>query len=122
VDGADASAAILSAGLACHFRRYSDDEVLEAAEQAARTARRGFWASDATEPACVAREARARATSVPQRRTTAPATGFVGNVNNRVYHSRACPNANCKNCTRQFASHAEAEAAGFRPAGDCLNQ
>jgi hypothetical protein len=25
-----------------------------------------------------------------------------------------------KNCTRRFATRADADAAGFRPAGDCL--
>jgi endonuclease YncB( thermonuclease family) len=116
VDGADASPALLSAGLACHFRRYSDDPILEAAEQAARTARRGFWAPGAQQPACVAREAKAQQTTSP----SVPAIGFVGNVNSRVFHSPACPNANCKNCTRRFGTRGEAVAAGFRPAGDCL--
>jgi micrococcal nuclease len=119
VDGADASAAMLSAGLACHFRRYSDDPILEAAEQAARTSRRGFWAPGALQPACVGREARVQATAA-SRQPSPAATGLVGNVNSRVFHAPACVNANCKNCTRRFATRAEAEAAGFRPAGDCL--
>lgn len=119
VDGHDASAALLSAGLACHFRRYSDDPVLEAAEQTARTARRGFWAIGTVQPACVAREARALSLLAPR---AASAMGFVGNVRSRVYHAPSCRNASCKNCTRQFATRAEADAAGFRPAGDCLSR
>lgn len=117
VDGADASVALLSAGMACHFRRYSDDAVLEAAEQAARTAGRGFWAAGAPQPGCVAREARAMAAKPS--RAAAP-TSFVGNVSSRVYHASTCPNAACKNCVRRFDTREEADAAGFRPAGDCL--
>ena len=33
VDGSDLSAQLLSAGLACHYRRFSDDPVLETAER-----------------------------------------------------------------------------------------
>jgi len=29
-------------------------------------------------------------------------------------------NYNCRNCSVVFATGAEAEAAGFKPAGDCL--
>jgi micrococcal nuclease len=125
VDGTDASAALLAAGLACHFRRYSDDPILEAAEQAARTARRGFWAAGTVQPACVAREARAQAAAPPANTRAnaareSSATGFIGNVNSRVYHAPTCANAGCKNCTRRFGTRADADAAGFRPAGDCL--
>ena len=121
VDDTDASAAILSAGLACHFRRYSDDQVLEAAEQSARTARRGFWDIGTIQPACVSREARAQAAAASSPRAApSAATGFIGNVNSRVYHAPTCKNANCKNCLRRFATRADADAAGFRAAGDCL--
>jgi hypothetical protein len=47
---------------------------------------------------------------------------FVGNVNSRVFHASTCRNAGCKNCTRGFATQAEAQAAGFRPAEDCLKR
>jgi endonuclease YncB( thermonuclease family) len=119
VDGEDASAALVAAGLACVFRRYSDDPALEAAEQKARAARLGFWAIGTVQPACVGREARREATrgaALPQ------ASGFVGNVSSRVYHARSCPSGGCRNCTRRFGTRAEADAAGFRPAGDCLRR
>ncbi len=51
----DLSAMLLEAGLACHYRRYSSDPVLEAAERRARSAGAGFWAAGATKPRCVAR-------------------------------------------------------------------
>jgi endonuclease YncB( thermonuclease family) len=111
IAGEDASAALLRAGLACHYRRYSDDPVLERAEREARAAGRGFWAAGVSRPACVAREENAAA---------ARSTPVVGNASSRVYHLPTCPNAGCRNCTRKFATGAAAERAGFRPAGDCI--
>jgi micrococcal nuclease len=118
VDNADASEAIISAGLGCTYRRYATDSILEAAQNEARKARRGFWAMGAQQPACVAREARVQ---VPTPRPAASGN-FVGNVNSRVYHSPDCRNAKCKSCSREFATRAAAETAGFRPAGDCIGK
>ena len=117
VDGADASEAIIAAGVGCTFRRYVSDPALDAAQDRARAARLGFWAAGAQQPACVAREA--RSTTMPQPVTT---TGFIGNVSSKVYHLPTCRNATCKNCTRKFATRAEADDAGFRPAGDCIGR
>jgi endonuclease YncB( thermonuclease family) len=44
IDGDDVALRMLTAGLAWHFERYSDDEELAAAERNARAARRGLWA------------------------------------------------------------------------------
>jgi micrococcal nuclease len=55
IGATDLSAALLEAGLACHYRRYSSDPVLEAAETTARAAGAGFWAAGAAKPRCVAR-------------------------------------------------------------------
>jgi len=84
VDNVDASESIIAAGLGCTYRRYVTDSALEAALADARRAKRGFWATGASRPACVAREARADA---PMPRVTASA-GVVGNVNSKVYHLR----------------------------------
>lgn len=116
VDGTDVSTALLSAGLACHYRRYSDDPKLEAAEEEARMAARGFWAPSAPKPACVARETAGAKPEVSR----AVGSGFVGNTNSHVFHLPTCRNASCKNCTRKFVTRQEAERAGFRPAGDCI--
>lgn len=37
-----------------------------------------------------------------------------------VFHAPTCKNYNCRNCSVAFATGADAEAAGFKPAGDCL--
>lgn len=140
VDDTDLSEALARAGLACHYRRYSDDPALERAEGEARAAGRGFWARGASQPRCVARERQramtggAAATTpepapglapAPLRSLTSPATPaydgrVVGNVRSRVYHAPSCSNATCRNCTQPFATPADAQAAGYRPAGDCL--
>lgn len=44
VGGEDVAESLLRAGLAWHFRRYSDDARYQAAEDEARTAQRGLWA------------------------------------------------------------------------------
>ncbi len=44
IDGDDVALRMLTAGLAWHFKRFSDDEELAAAERNARAARRGLWA------------------------------------------------------------------------------
>jgi endonuclease YncB( thermonuclease family) len=118
VDGNDASEAIIAAGLGCTFRRYVSDPLLNAALSRARAARRGFWAAESRQPACAAREAQAQSTSSAARPPAA--AGVIGNTSSKVYHLPTCPNAACKSCTRTFTSRSEADAAGFRPAGDCI--
>lgn len=135
VDGVDLSEALARAGLACHYRRYSDDPLLERAEADARAAGRGFWARGAQQPRCVAREAQAGASGrsgaptsaappAPGAMATPPTASYqgrvIGNTRSRVYHEPTCRNASCPNCTQRFATTAEADAAGYRPAGDCL--
>lgn len=105
--GQDIGAAMLSAGLACHFTRYSNDASLAAAEAAARKSGVGFWAPGASKPACTG-----------QRRSVAGP--FHGNRQSHVYHAPTCPNYMCRNCTQVFQTEAAAREAGFRPAGDCL--
>jgi endonuclease YncB( thermonuclease family) len=120
VDGNDASEAIIAAGLGCTFRRYISDPLLDAALSRARAARRGFWAAETRQPACAAREAQAQ--SAASTGEPAAATRVIGNTNSKVYHRPDCPNAGCRSCTRTFASPSEADAAGFRPAGDCIRR
>jgi endonuclease YncB( thermonuclease family) len=118
-DSKDVSVELVTAGLACHYKRYSSDPALARAEADAKSHARGFWAASAEKPACVAREAGAIARPL----LSSPATTngrVIGNVSSHVYHLTTCRNATCKNCTRPFASRAAAEAAGFRPAGDCI--
>lgn len=115
VAGRDASHALLAAGLAC--QRFANDSVLAAAESQARAGGVGFWAASAAKPQCVARSRGAGAS--PPRAPAAKTVQVRANVTSGVYHRPSCPNFTCRNCTRLFASEAEAKASGFRPAGDC---
>jgi endonuclease YncB( thermonuclease family) len=115
VAGTDSSLELVKAGLACHFKRYSSEAALAAAEIDARAHNRGFWARGVRQPACATNALRA------SRPSPSAVTGPLhGNRVSRVYHAPWCKNYNCKNCTVIFQSEPEAKAAGFRLAGDCL--
>lgn len=118
-EGKDLSLELVTAGLARHYTLFSFDPKLEAAQQQAQQARRGMWKDGvpAAQPRASGSSPASRAVATPVVQAT-----YVGNVNSRVYHLRSCRNAGCKNCTRGFATQAEAQAAGFRPAGDCLRR
>jgi micrococcal nuclease len=128
--GRDVSLELIKAGLACH--RFAPDPALAKAEALARAAGAGFWASSATKPQCVALKGGGRRMSPAVPRSTdarplpparpAAATQFHGNVSTRLYHAASCPNFTCRNCTRTFATEADAQAAGFKPAGDCVGK
>jgi endonuclease YncB( thermonuclease family) len=137
VAGRDASRALLEAGLACHFTRFANDPVLAAAERQARSSKQGFWLPTAEKPQCTGLAPRAGPVVRGPAGRAAPPSGsgatvssekvssekaFRGNVNSRLFHAASCPNANCRNCTRFFSTEAEARAAGFTPAGDCLRR
>lgn len=107
---------LLSSGLACHYRRYSDDSAQARAEASAKSRAAGFWAAGAPKPRCALAAAPAN-TPAPQ---PIAASSFIGNTSSHVFHAPTCRNAGCKNCVRTFATRDEAVAAGFRPAGDCL--
>jgi len=119
VAGQDLSLALLNAGLAC--QRFVTDAVLAAAESRAKSSGIGFWAANATtKPQCVARSRSGSASVTPSPPAAAsPSTQVRGNVSSGLYHVASCPNFRCRNCTRVFASARDAEAAGFKPSGDC---
>ncbi len=112
-DGVDSSLQLVRDGLACHYTRYSSDAALAAAQADAQRRGAGFWAAGTPKPAC----------AVGTLKTQAPAGvagPFHGNSSSHVFHAPTCTNYNCRNCSVVFATGAEAEAAGFKPAGDCL--
>ena len=132
---ADASVHLVRAGLACHA--YAYDAALAREEAQARASRLGFWATSAKKPECVTRTAFSASSrngfppappATPDRLGAGPAPNtpaasqFRGNTSSLVYHASSCPNFMCRNCTRVFTSEAEAKAAGFRPANDCLKR
>ena len=114
---ADSSIELVRTGLACHFTRYSSDRALAAAQVEARVNGRGFWAPSAQKPACVA--ANAIAPVSPPAAAVGP---FHGNSKSRVYHAPSCRNYRCQSCTVVFKTAEDAQRAGFRPAGDCIDR
>lgn len=55
VRGVDTSLELVRAGLACHYRFFSNDRALARAEADARAAGAGFWARGAPRPRCTTR-------------------------------------------------------------------
>lgn len=119
LDGTDLSVRLLRAGLAWHYTDYSHDPVLAAAEQEARRAKRGLW-SDASPVAPWLWRRQSRESHASRGVPDAAAGPFFGNTSSRVFHSATCKNAHCRNCSVTFSTAQAAEAAGYRPAGDCL--
>ena len=120
-EGKDLSLELVSAGLASHYTVFSFDPKLEAAEQRARKERRGMWVNGVA-TASKDREPEAPSPALGVLAAPDESGPFFGNTRSRVYHAKTCRNARCQNCTREFGTQAEAKAAGFRPAGDCLDR
>lgn len=123
----------LRAGLAWYYREYERDVAPEhrplyaAAETDARGAKRGLWRDANPTPPWVYRS-RASASTTPQGLLSTPAAPspalsgvVIGNRNSRVYHAPGCPNYDdvAERNRVYFASEKDAEAAGFRKAGNC---
>ena len=119
VDGADLSVTLLREGLAWHYTDYSHDPVLAAAEREARSAGRGLWSDPKPVPPWTWRR-ESRASHASQGLPDKASGPFFGNTSSHVFHAATCKNAHCRNCSVTFPTAQAAEAAGYRPAGDCL--
>jgi micrococcal nuclease len=118
VAGQDLSVQLVAAGLAWHYKEYSDDFVLAKLEIKAREDMVGLWSIPNPIPPWNYRRGEIKNPS----EVNAPASkGLVyhGNVRSKIFHKPSCRYYNCKNCTREFTSREEAVAAGFRPCGIC---
>lgn len=118
IDGKDLSTTLVDAGLAWHYLEFSSDPVLAAAEKAARSARRGMWIDAVVIPPWVSR----RRVRPADPASVAAAGEFRGNTRSCVYHRSSCKNAKCQNCSSLFKTEQAAQAAGYRPAGDCFER
>jgi micrococcal nuclease len=99
-------------GMAWWFRRYAPgDNVLARLEAQARQEKRGLW----SQPSPIAPWDWRKGQGRPI------AAGVIGNRRSHVYHLAHCPApVQMKKANRvTFATAADAEAAGYRPAGDC---
>lgn len=115
--GEDIGSAIVEAGWATSYRRYS--MAYGGQEARARAARRGIWALGFEAPAEYRRERRlANVPVAPDPRCLIK--GNVGSSGGRIYHmpgSRAYPEVrtDARKGERWFCSEREAVAAGWRP-------
>ncbi len=112
----DTSLAIVRAGYAWHFVRYSNDTTLAAAEREARTARRGLWQDPRAVPPWEFRAGRTEAAHA-----AATGQGYRGNVRSKVFHGPTCQHFNCPNCTAVFTTQDEARRAGYRAHSACVS-
>lgn len=131
VGNTDLGAAMVRAGLAVAYRRYSDDYVDE--EREAKAARRGLWAGDFTLPE-EWRRTTARSQSGDPRASQRTAADdapegrrdgcyIKGNINSdgeRIYHTPDSPayrttEIDPRRGERWFCTEAEARSAGWRP-------
>jgi endonuclease YncB( thermonuclease family)/methylphosphotriester-DNA--protein-cysteine methyltransferase len=123
LDGRDINIEQVKAGLAWHYKKYSDEQPPEdrityaAAETEARAARRGLWQDPNPTP-----PGEWRVEAKTDRWGPAPPEGTViGNKANKRYHRADCPGYRdmAERNRVFFKSVSEAEAAGFKRAGNC---
>ena len=107
----DLSTELVKAGLAWHYKQYSSDRALAAAENQARNVRVGLWSLPNPKPPWKYR--------MQGRKTQTLKTTLHGNIRSKVFHQSSCRYYNCKNCTVLFNSRTEAIAAGHRPCKIC---
>ena len=126
VAGIELNEAMVDAGWATAFRKYSQDYVAQ--EARAKAAKRGIWDSDfvlpedyraAQLPRAVG--SNADASRQPARQSTTPISGCVikGNRNRKgqwIYHLPGMPYYEVTNAEEMFCSEAQAQAAGYRRA------
>ncbi|MDX6612002.1 MAG: hypothetical protein QOD75_1188 [Blastocatellia bacterium] len=124
LDGRDINIEQVKAGMAWHFKKYEDEQSPEdrrtyaAAEQSARAAQLGLWKSPATPtaPGDWRQEVKAKRWGPPP-----PVGTIIGNSNSKKYHRPDCAGYRDMAETNRvfFKTVEEAEAAGYRRAGNC---
>ncbi|HVG31536.1 MAG TPA: thermonuclease family protein [Pyrinomonadaceae bacterium] len=123
LDGRDINIEQIKAGLAWHYKTYEKEQPPEdrvsyaKAEQEARVARRGLWQDPNPTP-----PGEWRADAKTDRWGAAPPEGtIIGNKNSKSYHRPDCPGyRNMAEANRVFFKTVEeAEAAGYKRAGNC---
>jgi endonuclease YncB( thermonuclease family) len=123
LDGKDVNIEQVKAGLAWHFKKYEDEQKPEdrltyaKAEAEARAAKLGLWQdADPTPPGDYRVAVKEARWGPPP-----PPGTIIGNKNSKKYHRPDCPGY--KDMAEKnrvfFKTVAEAEAAGYKRAGNC---
>jgi endonuclease YncB( thermonuclease family) len=123
VENVDVSLSLVESGLAWHYKHYSNDPVLAAAETLARAKKVGVWSLPNPTPPWETRNPTLREASAgaPRGLLSSSSTSIVyhGNSKSRVYHGPGCQHYDCSNCKVQLTSKEEAARLGFRPHVQC---
>ncbi|HKQ53241.1 MAG TPA: thermonuclease family protein, partial [Pyrinomonadaceae bacterium] len=123
LDGRDINIEQIKAGYAWHYKKYAEEQPAEdrvtyaQAEQEARAAKRGLWQdANPTPPGEWRAEAKAERWGPPP-----PEGTVIGNKNSKKYHRPDCPGYRdmAERNRVFFKSVEEAEAAGYKRAGNC---
>jgi endonuclease YncB( thermonuclease family)/methylphosphotriester-DNA--protein-cysteine methyltransferase len=123
LDGHDVNIEQVKAGVAWHFKKYEDEQpaadriTYAAAEQSARAAKLGLWkAENPLAPGDWRQEVKTKRWGPPP-----PAGTIIGNSNSKKYHRPDC--SGYRDMAEKnrvfFKSVEEAEAAGYKRAGNC---
>jgi methylphosphotriester-DNA--protein-cysteine methyltransferase len=123
IDGRDINIEQVKAGMAWHFKKYEDEQepqdrlTYAAAEQQARAVKLGLWeAPNPTVPGEWRQEVKTKRWGPPP-----PEGTIIGNSNSKKYHRPDC--SGYRDMAEKnrvfFKSVAEAEAAGYKRAGNC---
>lgn len=123
LDGKDVNIEQIKAGLAWHYKKYADEQPPEdrvtyaKAEEDARAAKLGLWQDPNPTP-----PGEWRADAKTERWGPAPPEGtIIGNKSSKKYHRPDCPGYRDMSEKNRvfFKSVEEAEAAGYKRAGNC---
>ena len=123
IDGQDMNILQVKAGLAWHFKKYEDEQepqdriTYAAAEQQARAAKLGLWQDpNPTMPGDWRQEVKAKRWGPPP-----PEGTIVGNKNSKKYQRPDCSGYRDTSEKNRvfFKTVEEAEAAGYKRAGNC---
>ena len=129
IEGHNVNEAILTAGYAWHYKRYSSDQNLAIAEIAAKEKKIGLWVDQNPIPPWDFRRgtggkpqsvqygtipAGLEKVSSPQKETN-----FHGNIQSKKFHRHGCQYFDCGNCTAVFKSREDAISAGYVPCKVC---
>lgn len=123
LDGRDINIEQVRAGVAWHYKKYEDEQspadrvTYAAAEQSARSAKLGLWnATNVVAPSDWRQEVKLKRWGPPP-----PEGTIIGNGNSKKYHRPDCPGYRdmAERNRVFFKSVEEAEAAGFKRAGNC---
>ena len=125
------NAKLIAAGMAWHYKRYSDNKALADLEKQARAKKIGLWSDSNPTPPWEYRlsgykrggtDKRSARKERSVRKATAPAAhGMIyhGNYKTRKFHKPGCRYYNCSKCTKTFNSREAATSAGYVPCKIC---